>query len=61
MNTMITLYDELSMKDELPIDSTSSKHGGVWMDKHEAARLQENVAFWREKVDLLLQEKKESL
>ena len=30
-------------------------------DDFEGARLRENVAFWREKVDLLLAEKKDSL
>jgi hypothetical protein len=33
----------------------------VLHDEFEESRLKENVNFWKEKVDLLLQEKKETL
>ena len=56
MNTMVTMADgEL----EIFMGSTSSKHH--LLDEQEAARLRENVAFWREKVDMLLQEKRDSI
>jgi hypothetical protein len=33
----------------------------VLHDEFEESRLRENITFWKEKVDLLLQEKKEAL
>ena len=55
VNTTLTMYDESVFQLE------STRIRGDFLDEQEAARLRENVAFWREKVDLLLQEKKESI
>jgi hypothetical protein len=54
VNTLLTMYDDIAIVPPFKVNPPG-------IDEHEAARLKENVAFWREKVDLLLQEKKESL
>jgi hypothetical protein len=48
INTTLTMYDESVCQLE------STRIRGDFLDEQEAARLRENVAFWREKVDLLL-------
>eukprot|EP00347_Sterkiella_histriomuscorum_P019179 403342633 len=66
INTSNFLDDEVKDTqnfDNQLVSSTSVHHQSVkvMFDEFEESRLKENVNFWKEKVDLLLQEKKEQL
>ncbi|CDW86410.1 UNKNOWN [Stylonychia lemnae] len=62
INTSITEQDEININNEsIALQMLQTHHPKVMYDEFEEQRLKDNIAFWKEKCDILLLEKKEFL